>query len=73
MTKFLYIVKGATTGDNVFEHESESKESALEELEQIYAAKAHGLTLAILTKAEYDRENKRIQKEREDELNRVEE
>lgn len=58
--KFYYIVKGATQGDNVYEHDSEDEESALTELERIYGADMHGLTIELLTESQYETEKKRI-------------
>lgn len=62
MTKFYYIVKGATKGDNVGEYEAEDKETCLAELNEAYGSKTHGLKVEIITKAQHASEGKRILK-----------
>lgn len=71
MSKFYYIVKGATKGDNVGEFEADDKEAALTQLNEIYDAKAHGLTVRLLNKPDHDSEQKRINAERLEEANQT--
>lgn len=64
MSNYYYIVKGATKGENVGKIEAKNQDDALDQLENIYMAKEHGLALEIIDKSVYESEEKRIYAQR---------
>lgn len=72
MSKFYYIVKGATKGDNVGEWESTSEEQAQIELEATYGIdETSKMTIEIINKPRHTTEGKRIFEIRLAEANKI--
>lgn len=75
--KFYYIVH-ATQSDNVGDLEADSKEDALQKLDEIYTPsetlrKSKLISFELISEDTYHSEKERIDKERLEEANRVEE